>query len=291
MNTAFGILTEFCKVRNEKSSFYPSTTDSETLTNRVNFIIDYLLDNKLPFVVDVFNDESFRYKIKRDELGNVIYNTKRQPLYDEIAVSGKYANIEVKLSATTETNESVMFLAHHDINNTKSQNCQDNTASVSNLLQLAKELSTTELNKNIYIVFTDCEESGGRGAVRLAERINTNVFGKVKYVVNLELTANGTELWADYNKGELLDRLLVVSAENNVNLNVFKTPFNDSWILRESNIESVCIGLLSKEEVEVVNQKGYCNTWGVCHRENDTIELANEGEMNVFIQSVLKKLV
>jgi len=291
MNNSFEILTELCKVRNTKNSFYPSINDIDTFTNRVNFITNYLLDNKLDFITDVFQDDSMRYKVKRNSVGNIIYGANKQPLFDEIPVSGKYVNIEVKLTAPIKTDESVIFMAHHDINNINSQNCQDNSASVSNLLQLAKELSTTVLNKNIYVVFTDCEEAGGRGAVRLAERINDKSFGDLKYVVNLELTANGTELWADFNKGELVDKLIEVSAENNVNVNIFKTPFNDSWILRQEGIKSICIGLLSKEEVEVVKQKGYCNTWSVCHNEKDTIEQANEGDMNLFVQNVLKKLI
>jgi len=283
--SAFTILEDFCKVRNEKNSFYPSNEVENPITHRASFIINYLLDNRISFKLDTFNDESQRPLYQGKDL------MTHKPIFKYIDVQGKYVNIEVTIKAKEETNESIMFIAHHDINNIKSDNCNDNSASVSILLQFATELKKIELDKNIHIVFTDCEEFGGRGAYQLSKKINEGAFGNVQYVVNLELTANGTELWADYNEGELIEKLLITCAENNSNLNIFKTPFNDSWILRNNNIESVCVGLLSKSEVEVVKQKGYCGTWSVCHRENDTIDQANEGEMNAFISNVLMKFL
>ena len=294
MDTPHKILMEFCKVRNEKSSYYPSYENESPITNRVNFITDFLLDNKIKFSLDIFNDESKRYYMVIDEQTNQPkLDSQRKPIYNFEVVNGKYVNIEVAFSQPNIT-ESVMFIAHHDINNTNSDNCQDNSASVSNLLYLIKTLKDTYYvgERNVYIVFTDCEEFGGRGSVNLAKRIKEGVFGNVKYVVNLELTANGNQLWADKNeKGELMEKLLIACAESNTELNIFKTPFNDSWNLREVGISTLCIGTLPMTEIAVVKQQGYCNTWALCHKNNDRVEFADEKDMNDFINNILLKLI
>ena len=178
--SAFTILEDFCKIRNEKNSFYPSNEVENPITNRVTFIYNYLLDNKIKFNLDTFNDESQRpIYVGKDKV-------TQKPLFNWIDVKGRYVNVEIEIKAKEETHESIMFIAHHDINNVKSQNCNDNTASVSILLQFANDLQKLELNKNIHIVFTDCEEFGGRGSSHLANKINGGAFGNILYVVNLE---------------------------------------------------------------------------------------------------------
>src|SRR3990172_12415244 len=93
----------------------------------------------------------------------------------------KLVNIQVFFPAKgkNKTNETLIFTAHHDIANPDSENCQDNTASVCNLLDLCKKVSEMEIRqKNVYIVFTDCEEIGGKGMNRLLydiEQRNLNV--------------------------------------------------------------------------------------------------------------------
>lgn len=250
---AYNILSEFCKVRNEKDSLKGS---ENPFTNRVQFIIDKILDLKMynGLNLDIFND------------------------YNEL----KYLNIE--LSFNNNSDKSILFIAHHDINNVKSDNCQDNSASVANLLSLAKYFSENVSDKNIHIVFTDCEEFGGKGAKQLSRRINEGIFGSVEGVVNLELTANGTEYWCDSNiETNLLKRLQEINSFIEV-----KTPFNDSVVLRREKIDSVCIGSLPKKEMESVIEKGKCSTWFLCHKETDTFENAISEDMDKFVELLIK---
>jgi hypothetical protein len=251
---SYNILSEFCKVRNEKDSLKGS---ENPITNRVQFIIDKILDLKM-------------------------YEGLNLDIFDDYNETLKYVNIE--LSFNKNSDKSILFIAHHDINNINSDNCQDNSASVSNLLSLAKHFSENFADKNIHIVFTDCEEFGGKGAKQLSKRINEGIFGDVEWVVNLELTANGTEYWCDSKvKTDLLKRLHEVN-----NFTEVKTPFNDSAILRREKIDSICIGSLPKKEMESVIEKGKCSTWFLCHKENDNFENAISEDMDKFVELLIK---
>ena len=257
-NLSYNILNEFCNVRNEENSLKGFKNPH---TNRVNFILDTIFD------LDLLT--SFKLNV------DIFENTNGL----------KFANIE--LGRNVGTNGSVMFIAHHDVNNVNSDNCQDNTASISNLLSLAYHFCINEPNKNLYIVFTDCEEFGGKGAKRLAERIESGYFGEVEYVVNLELTANGNNLWSDKdnfkNGSKLADKILSLTDVFEV-----RTPFNDSVVLRGRGIDSVCIGTLTDSEMEQVMLKGYCKTWALCHKKEDTFESANAKDMDSFVEFLIK---
>ncbi len=263
-NLAYSILERFCEVRNERNSIMGSENPH---TNRVNFILDTIFD------LSLLNG----FKLNADnflDCGGKNYKGK-----------GEYVNIELSKNVGAES--SVIFIAHHDVNNVNSDNCQDNTASVSNLLALAEHFNEVTPNKNLHIVFTDCEEFGGKGAKRLADRILEGVFGKVDYVVNLELTANGTNLWSDKenfdNASELADKILSITDVYEV-----KTPFNDSVVLRGRGIDSVCIGTLTDEDMEEVMLKDYCKTWALCHKSNDTFDNANANDMDNFVEFLTK---
>lgn len=256
-NYAHELLTDFCQVRNEQNSLYGL---ENPLTNRVLFIVDTIIDLNLHkgLNLDVFEDKDDLY----------------------------YVNVELTINAGT--NDSVMFVAHHDVNNVNSDNCQDNSASVCNLLALAEHLSNDMLNKTVHIVFTDCEEFGGLGAKRLSERINNEEFGNVEYIVNLELTANGGNLWVDsgnfLTESPLLDK--VIELNNDVMEAV--TPFNDSVTFRANGIDSVCLGILNNDNIQQVFDKGKCNTWSICHKKRDTIEQAAANDMDDFVQKLIK---
>jgi Iap family predicted aminopeptidase len=256
-NYAYELLTRFCEVRNERNSLRGL---ENPLTNRATFIVDSILDMELyqGLNLDVFEDTN----------PNLFY-----------------VNIELTINAGQEN--SVMYVAHHDVNNTNSQNCQDNSASVCNLLALAEHFKNNTPDKTIHIVFTDCEEFGGAGAERLSERIKDGVFGNVEYIVNLELTANGNNLWADsgnfLTESPLLDKL----KELNDDLMEVQTPFNDSVKFRKHEIDSVCIGILQDADAQQVRGRGYCQTWAVCHKMNDTIDQAVANDMDNFVQTLI----
>jgi len=261
-NLAHKILVGLCNTKNLSSSALGKV---EPLTPRANYIIDTILDLQMfeGLHVDIYNDTF--------DVTNTLF----------------YLNIELTIDRGTDT--SVMYVAHHDVNNPNSDNCQDNSASVSNLLSLAKHFRENPPQKTVHIVFTDCEEYGGEGSFRLSNRINEGVFGEVEYVVNLELTANGTNLWHDGENFETQSELINV-LNNNAEFRSVKTPFNDSVVLRKNNIDSVCIGTLTDRDFEQVKAKGFCETWAVCHKMSDTIAQANSNDMDNFVE-FLSKLV
>jgi Iap family predicted aminopeptidase len=255
-NYSYELLTQLCKVRNVQNSLKGS---EEPLTNRANFIIDTILDLELyeNLNLDIFEDTPNLY----------------------------YINIELTINAGHEN--SVMYVAHHDVNNILSENCQDNSASITNLLALAEHFKNNAPNKTIHVVFTDCEEFGGAGAERLSERVKEGVFGNVEYIVNLELTANGNNLWADSGNFITQSPLLEKLKEQNDNIMEVQTPFNDSVKFRKHEIDSVCIGILQNVDAQQVRTKGYCQTWAVCHKMNDTIDQAVANDMDNFIQVLI----
>jgi len=238
------MLQELCKVRN----LYPTFMGSENpITNRAKYIIDHLPSTPN---LDVFE------------------------AYDPTL---SYVNIELSFDVGSE--QSIIFVAHHDIVNINSDNCLDNSASVVNLIAFAHMCRVAKLNKSIHVVFTDCEEFGGRGAQRLSERINDGVFGNVEYVVNLELTACGTRFLCENVKDSRLCRFLLDDGFAGVS-----TPFNDSVILRANDIDSICITIIPDEELLQVLRTGYCETWSLCHQSNDVVENAIEEDMNKFLE-------
>ena len=82
-----------------------------------------------------------------------------------------------------------MVVAHHDIANPSIDNANDNSASCINAIAL--KLLVPELN----VVLLDGEEHGGIGSQRLSEKINSGDFGSIEWVLNLELTGKGGDLF------------------------------------------------------------------------------------------------
>ena len=194
----------------------------------------------------------------------------------------KYANLELTFG---EGEQVTMFVSHHDVNNPRSQNCQDNSASVSNLLALAEHLTENTPDHKVMIVFTDCEEFGGEGAKRLSDRINENTFGEVKYIVNLELTANGRNFWHD--GAMITESILMDALEENKEFYRARTPFNDSVVFRNNGIDSICVGTLNDDNMNQVRERNYCKTWAVCHKDHDTIDQAITEDMDNFVEFLI----
>lgn len=255
-------LKELCGVK----SFSSSNPQSNPLSPRVQYIMNILKEEDIKFFISDFGTKGDEYKAQ-----------------DE-----KYVNIEVHYDGGFD--EALIFIAHHDINNPDSENCQDNSASCANLLYLAKILKEEKLDKNIYIVFVDAEEivsTKFSGAAHLARKINNGVFGDVRGVVNLELTANGTEHYISGKDSNLKSGILTLNSTYDV-----RTPFSDTYTMEAHAIPSVCIGTLSKEEIEEVINRGYCKTWGLCHSKEDTFERsANKKDMKKYVEDYLMKIV
>lgn len=253
---AYKILEEkFLNVRNT----HIAVRQTEPISNRVQAIIDFLIDNKIDYHVDIFPLD----KNSKIELCNVVVN------FNE-----------------AETDERIIFTAHHDVNNVKSLNILDNTASVANLLSLAVNLKGVKLNKKCSIVFTDNEEFGGTGAEFLSEKVKAGEYGNVLGIVNSELTGCG-EIWVDkIGEGFISDKL----NEIKTNISVHRTPFNDSWVFRRAGIKSICLGIMPIQEMQILQEHHSCRYWQYCHAENDDMLNANEADMQEYVNQ-LKKFV
>ncbi len=211
----------------------------------------------------------------------------------------KYINIYVKFqSKNTEEKETILFVSHHDIANPYSQNAQDNTSSVCNLLEFCSILKTKELNKNVIVCFTDGEELANyaSGAARIANQSlkKESIFENVLYAINLELTGRGKNIWADFEIAVSQfknSKLLHIVAKKIPNVLSVGTPYNDSYALRRFGLDSICIGCFTDEDVYSYNNREYPPTWILCHKSEDTFDKIIEDDMIYFVNEVLVKFI
>lgn len=261
-------LSEMILIRNYESSYKPKPYP---VTNRACFIINALNEIGVPYTLDIFSEGGV--SLNPDE-----YN------------GAKLVNIIVKFESTSGK-PAVVFCAHHDISNPKSQNCQDNSASVCNLLHLAAKIKAKgqDLTRPVIIVFTDKEEFGGVGAHRMSMRLLAGDFGPIDYVINLELTGLGTGLWLDTDNSSYrsVEATPLVQKFNELigkeNYHNVSTPFSDAVIFRGNGLDCLCIGILPNEQLVVGGRK---ETWWLCHSMEDTIEKTDEIDMAIFVEKL-----
>lgn len=267
VKSGFEYLSEMVNVKDVHNTL---TYSSSPLSNRALFIINKLNELDVKYKLVAFN------------------NSFKEPLRELKYEDSKLLNIVVPIHTNSSSEEGgIIFLAHHDVNNTESQNCQDNSASVCNLLHLIGELKDKELNMNTYVVFTDREEFGGLGAQRLSEDIIAGDFGKIDHIINLELTGLGTEIWIDnkrntHNKPKSGTYQMIEDVVGTDKLTAVDTPFSDAVVLRHHQLDAVCIGILPEEEL------GSKKTWHLCHSPNDTIDKIDGFNMYDFVQILVK---
>jgi hypothetical protein len=268
----------FCKVNNSGTSL---ENPSNELPPRVNFIIYLLNKLDIKYTVD-------RFKIE--------YSFFRKLTYGY--------NIIMK------GNSDKMLIAHHDIANPSVDNANDNSASVINAIALKKMMP------NVNVVLTDCEEVGGLGAKRLAELINMNYFGSIKWVLNMELTGKGGKYFfigindgylQSYIKSLFKDRQSMRTPFNDSYLQSYikslfkdcqsmRTPFNDSHVLNRYNIASVVINTLPIIEGDKIGFIKYGDVYldtsiiSHCHSSRDSLDNISPEDMKEFVESVLVKI-
>lgn len=277
MKTGYQWLDEMREARNTRSSYKPNNSP---LTNRAGFIINALNDIGVSYELDIF-----------DDAGYDLYDYSRP----------KLLNIIVKFGSRSGQ-PAIVFCAHHDISNPNSENCQDNSASVCNLIHLAAKLKNQAFgeNKNIIaqrpviIVFTDKEECGGVGARRMSGRLLRGDFGDFQYLINLELTGLGKGIWIDRKNaqsiGDQTQTPVMAKFDEVVGAGKYHevyTPFSDAFIFRRCGIDAICTGILPIEQLRGGGRK---DTWSLCHSETDTIEKCNERDMQDFT-NVLERFV
>ena len=252
-------------------------------------------------------------------------------------------NIEYELDHWTETNvfqgnneahyyniyvkgdSDEMIMAHHDVNNINSENCNDNSASIVNAI------ATKLLKPNVNVSFTDNEEFGGLGAKRTCNKINEDYFGAIKWVLNFELTAVGGKSFfidAGASNCALTKRIMEVFPDTPVK----GVPFHDGMIVRRNSIDSVVInplpvkrGTFRKEfmnkipeehviehDMTYVGEHKYnalmddisvyvyeyegvemdMSLLSMCHSMGDTVDnIANFDDMKEFVEEVVCKIL
>lgn len=193
------------------------------------------------------------------------------------------------ISFNTESNEDgLLFLAHHDINNEMSENCQDNTSSVCHILEMIKTLKDKELSRPIHFAIVDSEEHVNFnccGSQVLSEDIHSGEFGNLEVCVNLELTGLGKNIWVSS-----FEKFPDSCQKTIKKLNAYKvsTPFNDAYVLSIHDVPAMCIGILDDKDLEIaVSSYGYPRTWGLCHSLEDTFDKISKEDMALFQQTLL----
>lgn len=184
-------------------------------------------------------------------------------------------------------NSNRMVIAHHDIVNPDIDNANDNSASVINAIALKKLLP------NINVVLVDGEECGGKGSNRLSELINSGQFGKIDWVLNLELTGKGGKHFFIGNyPGKLMDHIKSI-----FDCPIVTTPYNDSVTLRRNGIDSIVINPLPPLTEGVSSVKWNDLTYldfsmlRNCHSSKDSIDTICVSDMQEFVEEVLYKIL
>lgn len=258
-------INQFCSVRNNGSCFKNGVDP----TPRVKFLIDLLDKEGIPYELDVFSnrpspmyrryDETLRFrrtqnprldfddfedieddKDIKDEIGDIPKDRSRRRfnLFGDLR-ENNYFNIILR--GTSDK----MVVAHHDVSNHSIDNANDNSASVINAIALKK------LRPNIHVVLLDGEEFGGIGSEHLSKQINDGKFGRIKWVLNLELTGKGGKYFFIGNyPGPLMDHILSI-----FKCPVVHTPYNDSVTIRRHGIDSLVINALPPISEETVRER------------------------------------
>lgn len=269
--TGYDHLYLMCKhVRNASSS---GSGYMNPITPRLKYVMDALSYQGIPFnfvPLDAFHKAS---------------DTSEYVDADE----RKLANVMVQFEGIDPNKPTVVFTAHHDIANANSENCQDNTASVCNLIHLCQELkeyqSNGMLEQNVVVGFTDCEEIGGRGMNMLITQIKNGVYGEVEAMFALELSANGKNVWV---QGLQEDNATARKIHSVGLIEKVSTPYNESMNAARAGLPAVCIGTLTDSEMKNVKKQRYCETWALCHRMDDTFERsAVKEDMNEFVETMI----
>jgi len=169
-----------------------------------------------------------------------------------------------------------MVMAHHDIVNPKSDNANDNTASI--ICAIALKMKVPELG----LAIVDGEEFGGIGSSYLSVLINDGRFGEIEWVLNLELSGIG-------GNNFFIGMVQEESALKNRILELFPdtpeigVPFNDSMILRSNNIDSININPVPRLESGELD----LSPLYLCHSIEDSLDKISKEDMKTYVEEIL----
>ena len=251
------ILPAFCEQKCIAPSIF-GNGGPDTMNARIIFITDLLNNLGIPFELDVWSMDRYR----------------RNPITG-ITMPVTFYLYNIYLRGTSRA----AVMAHHDIVNIDADNCNDNSASVINAI------AAKILNPELTVMITDCEEFGGLGAFRAAEKIKAGYFGRIDYVVNLELTAvGGRNFFTEYYPNSILYQKIQNLFPNTPTVRV---PFHDGIILRREGIDSLVLNPLPLDG----NGKMKMSLLNLCHQIEDSITLANYQDMDDFVREVVTPLI
>lgn len=302
-------IIDFCSVRNAGNCY----KNGQEPTPRVKFLMKLLESEGIEYELDTFEEEEKPISSYRNTYKSYypsLFRRKKNRKYDDVdmdldldddyykdtpwwerdyddyvppvKVKNNYFNIILK--GTSDR----MVVAHHDIQNPRIDNANDNSCSVINAIALKK------LRPEINVVLLDGEEMGGIGSAQLSKQINAGKFGKIDWVLNLELSGKGGKYFfiGDY-PGKLTDRIKTM-----FNCPVAHTPFNDSVTLRRYGIDSVVINPLpplpeGQTSIIQFHDGKYLDYKMLfhCHNEKDNLASVSVADMKEFVEEVLVKIV
>ncbi len=212
------------------------------------------------------------YDKRKRKILNDLIKFKKQIQKDEETVK-TYFNLYIKGTSNK------MLMAHHDVVNVNSNNCNDNSASVINAI------ACKTLMPDINVAITDGEETGGLGAARAADKINEGYFGNIEFVLNFELTAiGGTNFFVEnYPQSPLFQRIERLFPR----LETYNVPFHDGIILRHHGIDSVVINPLPRKS----DGKLDYSLLRLCHSIKDDTSIVNTSDMKDFCEKVVVPII
>jgi hypothetical protein len=242
---------DFCRVKNEGGAH----RNGLSMPPRVEFLVNLISSLGIKYEIDEFQNKRFQ--------DNNFYNIV-------MLGSGK-----------------IGVTAHHDVVNIRSDNANDNSASVINAIALKL------LSPSTPVIILDGEEPPmmGVGSQRASEKINSGEYGSIESILNFELTGKGGDNFfiGDYD-GPLSDRIISI-----FNPPVVNTPFNDADIFRRNGIDSVVINPLPEtNKKSSVVYRGKNLDFSIlynCHSMKDSVSTIDTVDMKNFVEKVALKIV
>ena len=245
---------DFCKVRNKGNIF----SNDESPTPRVKFLMNLLNSENITYELDKFFTE-------------------------------KVTGYNIILKGTSNR----MVVAHHDVNNHKIDNANDNSCSVINAIM-------TKINSpSTTVILLDGEEPPmmGVGSQRASDKMNAGEYGNIEWVLNLELSGKGGKhFFIGSYKNKLSDHI-----KSLFNCPIVKTPFNDAEIFVKNGIASTVInplppivGRRTGRFNDVISADGTPLDFSIlykCHSMEDNVASIDPIDMQEFVEEIVLKIL
>ena len=117
--------------------------------------------------------------------------------------------------------------------------------------------------------------------------INEGYFGKIVWVLNLELSGKGGKNFfiGDY-PGKLTDHI-----KSLFDCPIVKTPYNDSVTIRRNGIDSCVINPLPLILEENGDKNMDFSMLFHCHNSKDTVDTIDPKDMKEFVEEIVIKIL